>query len=144
MDYNQKLYEFLKDKTWQLTEDWYASLDKRNSGGVYTMEDPDAVQRMKEQNHEFYKRFNLLFIEDRERFLEDFEEWVVAVATDENHIRTPLHFILKEFFRAQSQYIDLIHQFSKVHKDKFGQDQIEIWYQEVINAVGKINRMVYS
>lgn len=138
MDLNEKLFHFLKERTWKLTEDWYASIDKSKSGGIYTMEDPEAVQKMKEQNHEFYKRLNRLFLDNREEFFDTFEEWVIEVATDQNHIRTPLHFILKEFFRVQDQYIELVSEFSKLHKDEISEGQTEKWYREVMEAVGKI------
>lgn len=138
MDHNKQLYEYLQERTWQLSEEWYASLDKNKTGGVYASEEHEAIQRVKEQNHEFYKRFNRIFVEDRDTIYNDFEEWVMAVATDDNHIRTPIHFILKEFFHAQQQYIDLIRQFAKIHKDVIDHEQTEIWYRTVMDAIGKI------
>ncbi|HZG70078.1 MAG TPA: STAS domain-containing protein [Chondromyces sp.] len=138
MEKNNELYEFLLEKTWQLSEEWYQSLEKSDPSGVYASDDPEVVHAVKQQNHEFYKRFCKLFIEDEEKFYKDFEAWVIAVAKDEEHLNTPLHFILREFFRAQDQYFNLIKEFDHLHKGKYSIEEMNSWNQLIAEAFGKI------
>ena len=53
----QKLYDYLVNNTWDLTEAWYAALDKNSTSGVYASNDPEVIQTIKEQNHGFHERF---------------------------------------------------------------------------------------
>lgn len=49
MHRNHKLYHFLVERTWSLTENWYESLDKENSLGVYASNDPLVIDKVKQQ-----------------------------------------------------------------------------------------------
>ncbi|WP_019720359.1 hypothetical protein [Heyndrickxia coagulans] len=44
MELRQALHQFFLEKTWQLTEDWYASLDKSTVQGVYASTDPSPEE----------------------------------------------------------------------------------------------------
>jgi rsbT co-antagonist protein RsbR len=46
MHRNKELHQFLLDKSWQLTEDWYASLDKSDPAGVYCSNDPAVINNL--------------------------------------------------------------------------------------------------
>ncbi|KIL80753.1 STAS domain-containing protein [Bacillus badius] len=135
---NQELYEFLLDKTWGLTEEWYRSLDKSDSSGVYASEDPQVVQTVKEQNHEFHKRFCKLFISNNVQFFDQLKGWIVDIAKDEEHLRTPIYFILREFFRTQEQYLDLINEFYYLHKEKYSEEEGGSWIRITIQTFNQI------
>ncbi len=138
MHRNDELYQFLLKKTWQLTEDWYANLDKSESGGIYTSDDPAVTEGVKKQNHEFHKQFCEVFNKDEETFFNDFENWIVKVAQDEDHLRTPLQLILHEFFRTQGQYLDLIDEFIEMNNGQYDYSQISRWHRIVVRTFGEV------
>jgi rsbT co-antagonist protein RsbR len=57
MHRDKELYSFLIDKTWQMTEEWYASIDKSKVTGVYASTNPETIATLKKQNHEFHLHF---------------------------------------------------------------------------------------
>ncbi|RAS91588.1 RsbT co-antagonist protein RsbRB [Priestia endophytica] len=135
---NDDLYNFLLERTWDLTENWYADLDKVELGGVYASTDLVVVETLKKQNHEFHKRFCKLFSEESDVFYEGFEEWVIEIAKDEEHARTPIHLILQEFFNVQTQYIQLINEFASQYKDKYSLEEINQWKDITTKAFNKV------
>ncbi|WML47598.1 STAS domain-containing protein [Neobacillus sp. PS3-34] len=138
MHRNNELHQFLLDKTWQLTEDWYKNLDKRDPSGVYASEDPMVINSVKQQNYEFHKKFCEVFIKEESSFFNDFEKWIVMVAQDEQHLGTPVQFIIREFFRTQDQYLDLIDQFIEEHKDEYSKSEENSWCRITIKTFSKI------
>ncbi|WP_026696083.1 STAS domain-containing protein [Peribacillus kribbensis] len=138
MHINKELYEFLHKKTWELTENWYADLDRNSVSGVYASQDPSVVEGLKQQNHEFHKRFIEVFQKDEASFFKEFEKWVLAVAQDKEHLVTPIQDILREFFRTQDQYLDLLTEFIRLNVNKYSKSQIESWYRITIKTFGRI------
>ncbi|PLS18800.1 RsbT co-antagonist protein RsbRB [Bacillus sp. M6-12] len=138
MHRNKELYQFLSDKTWQLTEQWYESLDKSGNDGVYSSTNLEIIEGVKKQNHEFHKRFFRVFLEDECEFFETFEEWILSVAQDREHLKTPIHLILKEFFRTQQQYLDLIREFVSLHPGKYSNDVVDLWTQTIIKLFSEV------
>lgn len=137
---NEDLYKFLLDKTWKLTEEWYQSLRKDDSSGVYASDDPEVIKTVKQQNYEFHLRFCKVFDEKESlsSFLKGFEEWIITVSKDEEHLGTPVHFILEEFFRTQEQYLDLIKEFVSLHEEKYSRETVESWNRIIINTFSKV------
>lgn len=133
----QKLYEYLVNNTWDLTEDWYAALDKNSTSGVYASTDPTVIQTIKQQNHGFHERFCKLFKEEEDVFVKHFEEWVIEIARDPEHLNTPLHFILQEFFNTQQQYITLLYKYER-QEDDLPHETVQQWIASVTKMFGKL------
>lgn len=131
---NKELYQFLLNKTWQLTEQWYESLDKSDPAGVYSSEDPKVIETLKQQNYEFHVNFYKVFDEtiSESQFYKDFEKWIEIIVKDEEHLRTPVPFILREFFRVQNQYLDLIEEFVRSSENKYSYEIINEWNRAII------------
>ncbi|MBT2259770.1 STAS domain-containing protein [Priestia megaterium] len=134
MHRNNKLYHFLVERTLSLTEKWYESVDKDGSLGVYASNDPQVIRKVKQQNHEFHVRFCKVFdeTESHEHFSSHFDEWICSVSKDEEHLRTPIHVILKEFFTNQDQYLDLIQEFVQTSDEIYSQETINRWNRVII------------
>ncbi|MBN8251238.1 MULTISPECIES: STAS domain-containing protein [Priestia] len=134
MHRNHKLYHFLVERTWSLTENWYESLDKENSLGVYASNDPLVIDKVKQQNHEFHIRFCKVFDnnESSEQFSIHFDEWINSISKDEEHLNTPIDVILHEFFVTQNQYLDLIEEFVRTSSETYSQETINRWNRVVI------------
>lgn len=137
MKESQELYSYLLTKTWDLTEQWYANLDKSSTSGVYASHDPTVIETIKKQNHGFHERFCKLFIEDERTFMNDFEEWVIEIARDPEHMNTPIHHILQEFFNTQQQYVELIYQYHREHTD-LSSEVVRHWISNVTLTFSKI------
>ncbi len=138
MHQNIELYQYLHNQTKQLTEDWYNSIDKSTAQGVYASKDEEVIARLKEQNVSFHEHLIRVFIEDEERFFQNFETWVKEIASDTAHQLTPTHVILLEFIRVQDQYIRIIEKFVKKNEGKFANDVIFSWSHIILKAFGKI------
>ncbi|MBY6038165.1 STAS domain-containing protein [Fictibacillus nanhaiensis] len=138
MPKNEKLYSFLIDNTWRLTEEWYDSIDKSTASGVYASTNPKIIATLKKQNHDFHLHCCEVFIKEEEEFLKDFEEWVVRVAQDEEHLNTPLTGVMQEFFRVEKQYRALIKEFVALHKGDYSEEEIDLWFETVNDTFSKL------
>ncbi|MBD8136190.1 STAS domain-containing protein [Bacillus sp. CFBP 13597] len=138
MHVNKELYAFLLGVAAQLTEDWYASLNKSDSTGVYSSTDPKVIKKLKQQNNEFHLRFFQVFDKEEREFFKQLGDWIEAIGQDEQHLNTPIYFILREFFRTQEQYLGYIDQFVKLHGDQYTQEEINSWYRIVVKVISEV------
>ncbi|RST75126.1 STAS domain-containing protein [Siminovitchia acidinfaciens] len=138
MNQNQELYEFLLERTWELTEEWYESLDRSDTTGVYSSTNTDVINSLKQRNYEFHKQFCQVFVESGPHFFNELEEWVTKTARDEEHIKTPPHLILREFFRTQEQYLDLLSEFADLQKENYSFEKMNSLNRLVVQTFAKI------
>ncbi|GAF20491.1 MULTISPECIES: STAS domain-containing protein [Shouchella] len=144
------LYEFLKENTWNLTEQWYADLDKTKDG-VYGSNDPVKIERLKKQNYAFHELFCELFREDyNAEHNKAFEQWIVSIAKDQAHLATPIPEIIEEFLNVQGQYMQLIKNYIAEKNDTVSFAQYERWidilvkgFKEIVIAFSR-NNMEYA
>jgi len=127
---NEKLYKYFLENADRLTDDWYANLDRTDPNGVYASEDPEIIKTLKKQNNDFHYYLAKVFIEEEEKFLEEFSEWVVAIASDKEHLETPIHFIIREFIRTREQYFQLVEEFKQ--KNDIPEERITIWNRSIV------------
>lgn len=134
---NSKLHEYLCERTWEMTEQWYKTLDK-SKGGVYSSTDPEKIEILKRQNHDFHVRFCSMFSKEEGDFLKDFEEWIEEISTDDAHLATPIGTMIEEFFRTQQQYLEIIAEYASRYKKEVSVDQLNQWNLAVVEAIGKV------
>ncbi|MCA0992084.1 STAS domain-containing protein [Pseudalkalibacillus hwajinpoensis] len=134
MQRNKELHQFLLTKAEQLTEDWYASLDKSGTG-VYASTDPEVIRELKSQNFEFHQHLCKIFIMEKSAFFAEFDDWVQEIGRDPEHLNTPTHLIMKEFQRVREQYMDFIEEYSKITEDLVSQKSLDIWKYAIIEAI---------
>ncbi|KGA97976.1 RsbT co-antagonist protein rsbRB [Alkalihalobacillus alcalophilus ATCC 27647 = CGMCC 1.3604] len=131
------VYEFFKEQTWELTEAWYAALDKTQDG-IYSTTDPNQIKRLKEQNYQFHLHFAELFNEETTKLNGEFDKWVDNIAKDQAHLNTPLDQIIGEFFNVQGQYIELIQDYIEGLDEKPSHKEAIKWTKLITNAFNKI------
>lgn len=134
---NEELHQYLCSKTDELTEQWYATLDK-SKDGVYGKTGPEEIEKLKEQNRGFHLRFCSMFEKEQEDFLKEFEGWIAEVTNDDAHLDTPLPAVIEEFFRTQIQYLDLIGKFAVENKHSITHEQTAVWYKAIVETFSKI------
>ncbi|OVE34153.1 RsbT co-antagonist protein RsbRB [Priestia aryabhattai] len=132
MNKNEELRTFLLSNAKRLTEEWYDSIDKNEAVGVYASTDSKAIQALKEQNHEFHLYICNVFVEDEKTFFDAFEVWINKIAKDNEHTRTPISSIIKEFMRVREQYRDLINEFVYTYEGHIESTLINAWEQHII------------
>lgn len=138
MHRNNELHQYLLKQARHLTEDWYNAIDKSTAKGVYASKDLDVIKKLKAQNFSFHEHLIQVFIEDETTFFESFQEWVIEIASDSEHLSTPTHIILNEFLNVQKQYLHMIETFEKEHDGKYSRDEIYGWNHIILKAFGKI------
>ncbi|KWW17581.1 MULTISPECIES: STAS domain-containing protein [Peribacillus] len=138
MHRNRELYSFLLNKAKQLTEDWYATLNKNDTAGVYSSPDPQVIEKLKQQNYQFHLHFFQIFTLEESQFFNELDEWIEDIGQDEEHLNTPIYYILREFFRTQKQYLDYIEQFAALHEEEYTQAEINSWYKIVVRVFSEV------
>ncbi|MFS0661653.1 STAS domain-containing protein [Niallia alba] len=136
MHNNEGVYQYFIDNTERLTEEWYKNLTKNDPKGVYASTDSYAIETIKKQNNDFHHRLAGQFIKDKEEFLEDIKEWIFKIATDQAHLDTPIHFIIREFIRTREQYFQLIEEYATKHH--VGQERVIEWSHGVVKVLDEI------
>ncbi|AZB44142.1 STAS domain-containing protein [Bacillus sp. FJAT-42376] len=131
MNINQALRDYFNANANRLTEDWYSTLENYDSSTVYGSKDPEIISGIKAQNLEFHHIAPDIFIEDKEKFMDRFYEWVHRIARDGAHLRTPNHFVIKEFKRTRKQYIALVKEFIRDHADDVSWELEERWINDM-------------
>ncbi|WP_257208752.1 STAS domain-containing protein [Bacillus sp. AFS031507] len=138
MHKNKELHSFLLAKARNLTEEWYNSLDKNDPSGVYASDDPNIINTLKKQNFDFHLHLCEAFIREETAFLEEFQKWILRIAQDPQHLNTPIHFMLREFFRVREQYLDYIKDFVSLHMGEFPNEVIDSWNRMILKAFDKV------
>lgn len=132
------LYDYVKANTWNLTEEWYADLDKSKEG-VYSSNDPVKIDRLKKQNHDFHELFCELFRDDYNvRQNEAFEKWILSIAKDQAHLATPIPEIIEEFLNVQEQYLTLIRNYIAENRDTVTFEQYDGWHNILLKGFREI------
>ncbi|KAB2332999.1 STAS domain-containing protein [Bacillus mesophilum] len=138
MHRNQELHTFLIEKAKNLTEEWYESLDKSDPKGVYSSSNPEEIQKLKQQNYDFHLHLCKIFVQEEEQFLQEFQDWIIHIAQDEQHLNTPLQYILREFLHVQEQYLCYIDEFASIHKGQYSHEKVQLWQRIIIRAFKEV------
>ncbi|KOO47163.1 STAS domain-containing protein [Priestia koreensis] len=117
MHRNQDLYVFFMDSIPQLTEAWYDSLDRNKKPGIYSSENPEIIQQLKQHNYEFHLHFCELFIVSEQEFKANFLPWIKKIVQDVMYHGTPLHLIMQEFMKNRELYFSFLDTYASQHED---------------------------
>lgn len=129
MQRDTNLYDYFLKNTERLTEEWYEALDKSDPKGVYSSQDPVVITNLKKQNNNFHQYLPKVFMEEEEVFFRDFQEWIVDIASDQEHLETPIHFIIREFMRTREQYFKLVEEFKA--ENNIEEEKVNLWNRSI-------------
>ncbi|MFS0639222.1 STAS domain-containing protein [Mesobacillus foraminis] len=138
MHKNKDLYEFLLIKARDFTEEWYKGLDKSDPKGVYASTDEKVIANVKKQNYEFHEHFIELFKTDRDKFSLEFDKWIHKIASDQQHLETPIHFVIREFMRTREQYLEAVHEFAEKYPEKVKAGQLDQWHLIIVKVIDSV------
>lgn len=96
------------------------------------------IKKLKQQNNEFHLHFFQIFVTEEREFFKRLDEWIEDIGQDEQHLNTPIYFILREFFRTQEQYLDYIDRFVGLHGDRYTREEVNSWYRIVVKVFSEV------
>ncbi|MFD1020813.1 STAS domain-containing protein [Thalassobacillus hwangdonensis] len=133
---NEALRDYLLGHADEMTNSWYETLEEHDPISVYANTNPTLTEQLKEQNNQFHQYFANIFVEDEEIWFQKFDKWLQWIASDEEHLRTPSHYVIREFKRVRFQYLGYVKQFAKEHE--VSQDQLDQWTNLVIRMFDQV------
>jgi rsbT co-antagonist protein RsbR len=142
MHRNLDLYHYLVENSWQMSEDWYSMIEDLDPDSVYSTKDPEVIQKLKEQNQDYFLHLHNLLKEEESKFVREFTIWSVELARDQKHLNTPVHYVVREFTRTQDVYIKYIQRFYKDNIEKVSVDQLFSWL-DVIRRIFNLSIYIY-
>ncbi|MDQ0230808.1 STAS domain-containing protein [Metabacillus malikii] len=143
MHRNEQLYNFLVGNSPQMTEDWYKLVEGiEEEDSVYSTNDPEVIKNLKEQNQDYFLHLHELFINKEEDFFKQFKAWSEELARDQKHLKTPVHFVVREFMNSEQIYINYLKSFFKNNSDKVDIDQFLSW-NDLIRRVVNLSIYIY-
>lgn len=134
---NKELYDFLCERNKDLTEQWYKALDN-DQAGIYSSANSKVIEKLKQHNAEFHAQFCTMFNKEYKEFLEDFQEWIIHTAKDEDRLSIPTTVVLQDFFQTQKQYLQLIEEFASIHAERVSKEQLIAWYQGITITINDL------
>ena len=131
---NEAIRTFFLKHADQLTEEWYESIEDNDPESVYASTYPEVISVLKEQNNEFHSYIADVFIRSEKEFFDSFETWIVKIAEDGEHARTPIHYIIREFFRVRKQYLTYLNRFVEEHEQEITQGELDEWNKLIVRV----------
>ncbi|RBN41038.1 RsbT co-antagonist protein RsbRB, partial [Priestia megaterium] len=131
---NEALRMFFLKHADQLTEEWYESIEDNDPESVYASTHPEVISVLKDQNNEFHLYIADVFIKNEKEFFDSFETWILKIAEDGEHVRTPIHYIIREFFRVRKQYLTYLNQFVEECEQDITQEELDEWNELIVRV----------
>ncbi|MCB7153248.1 RsbT co-antagonist RsbRC [Bacillus stercoris] len=131
---NNKLYEYLSQHAETISSTWYETIEETDPNSIYASTDPAVIHNLKSQNLAFNYKINRIFIDDEEVYLPILKEWAFEVTQDPEHLKTPIHYIIREFVRVRDLYVSYVKEFVHLNQDAVKGEEAEDLYHSLIKA----------
>lgn len=102
-------------------------MEDSDPNSIYSLTNPVITEELTEQDKEFYRHINKMYIMPEKEFLEEFERWVIELAKDQKHLDTPIQYVVREFMRNRRLYISYYDAFADKHESSFAQGERKKW-----------------
>lgn len=135
MDKDQSLYHFLQENSEKISQEWYDTIEETDGKSVYAAVDPAVVKALKNQNLAFNNLLNRIFNNEEDFFYEEVKVWARSIAEDEEHQKTPIYKIIREFMRVRNIYLSYVKSYSRMYKEKVSVDRMDQWRDRLIKAM---------
>lgn len=123
---NKKLYDFITEDPSILTDKWL-SMRANNPTSVYSCDNHQAENRLREQNGLFIRTVAKVLVESVDEVNEEIKTWAQTVAMDRVETRTPIHEVIHQFGIFRGIFWEHIHQFSIENKGGISDSEILHW-----------------
>ncbi|ASB65022.1 MULTISPECIES: STAS domain-containing protein [Bacillus amyloliquefaciens group] len=127
MKINEALYDYFTEQADQIAKEWIETMEDSDPNSIYSLTNPVITEELTEQDKEFYRHINKMYIMPEKEFLEEFERWVIELAKDQKHLDTPVQYVVREFMRNRRLYISYYDAFADKHESSFAQGERKKW-----------------
>lgn len=134
MKINEALYSYFSEQVDQIAKEWIETMEDSDPNSVYSLANPVITEELTEQDKEFYRHINKMYIMPEKEFLEEFERWVIELAKDQKHLDTPVQYVVREFMRNRRLYISYYDAFADKHESSFAQGERKKWENLIVRV----------
>ncbi|MEG9461226.1 STAS domain-containing protein [Bacillus amyloliquefaciens] len=127
MKISEALYNYFSEQVDQIAKEWIETMEDSDPNSIYSLTNPVITEELTEQDKEFYRHINKMYIMPKKEFLEEFERWVIELAKDQKHLDTPVQYVVREFMRNRRLYISYYDAFADKHESSFAQGERKKW-----------------
>ncbi|AKF30210.1 STAS domain-containing protein [Bacillus velezensis] len=127
MKINEALYSYFSEQVDQIAKEWIETMEDSDPNSIYSLTNPVITEELTEQDKEFYRHINKMYIMPEKEFLEEFERWVIELAKDQKHLDTPVQYVVREFMRNRRLYISYYDAFADKHESSFAEGARKKW-----------------
>ncbi|MBI0442508.1 STAS domain-containing protein [Bacillus velezensis] len=127
MKISEALYSYFSEQVDQIAKEWIETMEDSDPNSIYSLTNPVITEELTEQDKEFYRHINKMYIMPEKEFLEEFERWVIELAKDQKHLDTPIQYVVREFMRNRRLYISYYDAFADKHENSFAQGERKKW-----------------
>ncbi|COD43919.1 Stressosome protein rsbRC [Streptococcus pneumoniae] len=134
MPKHKLLYDYLTERAEDISQTWFDTLHDTDPDSVYASTDPAVLTNLKKQNLAFNYQLNRIFSEEKEVYTAALEKWAFEAARDKEHLKTPIHYIIREFIRVRDLYVGHVKQFTRLHSDTVTEEDAEDIFHTLIKS----------
>ncbi|MBY8913870.1 STAS domain-containing protein [Bacillus sp. YC2] len=134
MKLNEALYEYFSGQVDQIAKDWIDTMEETDPNSIYSLTNPVMTEELLEQDKEFYRHINNMYIKPEKEFLEEFERWVIELAKDQKHLDTPVQYVVREFMRNRTLYKSYYDAFADSHESLFARGERKKWEDLIVQV----------
>lgn len=134
MKISEALYNYFSEQVDQIAKEWIETMEDSDPNSIYSLTNPVITEELTEQDKEFYRHINKMYIMPEKEFLEEFERWVIELAKDQKHLDTPVQYVVREFMRNRRLYISYYDAFADKHESSFAQGERKKWENLIVRV----------
>ncbi|WP_352426844.1 STAS domain-containing protein [Bacillus sp. FSL K6-2865] len=134
MKISEALYNYFSEQVDQIAKEWIETMEDSDPNSIYSLTNPVITEELTEQDKEFYRHINKMYIMPEKEFLEEFERWVIELAKDQKHLDTPVQYVVREFMRNRRLYISYYDAFADKHESSFAQGERKKWENLIVQV----------
>ncbi|ARW06399.1 STAS domain-containing protein [Bacillus atrophaeus] len=134
MKLNEKLFTFFSDHVEQMANEWIDTMEETDPDSIYALKDPVVVEELTEQDKEFYRNLNQMYIKPEKEFLQVFQEWVIELTNDQKHLDTPVQYVIREFMRNRTLYKKYFDTFVASNSFEFAEGESKKWADLIVKV----------
>ncbi|MEH7874691.1 STAS domain-containing protein [Bacillus velezensis] len=134
MKISEALYNYFSEQVDQIAKEWIETMEDSDPNSIYSLTNPVITEELTEQDKEFYRHINKMYIMPEKEFLEEFERWVIELAKDQKHLDTPVQYVVREFMRNRRLYVSYYDAFADKHESSFAQGERKKWENLIVQV----------
>ncbi len=134
MKLNEKLFTFFSDHVEQMATEWIDTMEETDPDSIYALKDPVVVEELTEQDKEFYRNLNQMYIKPEKEFLQVFQEWVIELTNDQKNLDTPVQYVIREFMRNRTLYKKYFDTFVASNSSEFAEGESKKWADLIVKV----------